>query len=373
MKPIRVCQLITELRPSGAERMVYELSRRLDRERFCVQVAALRGGAVADMIRQAGIDVHVLDVKSKWDLLKLPKLRRLLKEQRIDILHTHLFHADLAGRPAAVLAGVPHLVHTVHVAEQRWRPWQFAFARATDFACDRIIAVSKSVQAHHAAKAHLAAERYVVIPNGVDVQAFGYDGQSRGRIRRQWGAGPRDVVALYVGRLDHQKGIDVLLSAIEQTAALSLKFVIAGDGPQRAMVEEFVSHTETASRCHYLGFVDEPATIYNAADIFVLPSRWEGLPLALIEAMAAGLPCVATAAPGNIDVVDHGKTGLLVKKENPTALAQAIDQLLDDPDLRASLAHAATKEAALHYSIERNVQAHQALYEELVAKSGSSK
>jgi glycosyltransferase involved in cell wall biosynthesis len=383
---IRVCQLITDLRLSGAERVVYELSRRLDRSRFDVRVASLRGGEVEQMLLAAGIPVTVLGVRGKWDVGKFLPLYRLLRQERIDLLHTHLFHSDLAGRTAALLADVPHLVHTIHVAEQRYRPWQYAYARLMDFKCDRLICVSQSVRDHHAAHSHLPLSRYAVIPNGVDMEAFGakaapYGPVARARTRQQWGLSPRQLAVLFVGRLNHQKGIDVLLAAMSQLAdhgglpkrgadkPPELRFVLAGDGPERPMVERYMAQGAGPSgagmNCRLLGFVSDIREALNAADIFVLPSRWEGWPLALAEAMAAGLPCVGTDVPGIRDIVAGGRTGLLVPSQDPAALAGAIGDLAADPAMRDTLAAAGQQEILTKYSIQKNIAAHEKLYLEV--------
>jgi glycosyltransferase involved in cell wall biosynthesis len=378
---IRVCQLITDLRLSGAERVVYELSRRLDRSRFDVRVASLRGGEVEQMLLAQGIPVTVLGVRGRWDIGKLGPLVRLLRRERIDLLHTHLFHSDFAGRAAALLTGVPHLVHTIHVAEQRYRPWQYAFSRLMDFKCERLICVSQSVRDHHAAHSHLPPSRYTVIPNGVDTEAFAADGTpygqaARARTRQQWGLAPRQLAVLFVGRLNHQKGIDVLLAAMSQLAGPGglpkrgadkppeLRFVLAGDGPERPMVERYMAQG-AGLNCRLLGFVADIREALNAADIFVLPSRWEGWPLALAEAMAAGLPCVGTDVPGIRDIIANGRTGLLVRTEDPTALAGAIRDLTSDPALRDTLVAAGKEEIRTKYSIQRNVAAHEKLYLEV--------
>lgn len=378
---IRVCQLITDLRLSGAERVVYELSRRLDRSRFDVRVVSLRGGEVEQMLLAQGIPVTVLGVRGKWDVGKLLPLVRLLRRERIDLLHTHLFHSDLAGRAAASLAGVPHLVHTIHVAEQRFRPWQYAFARLMDFRCDRLICVSRSVRDHHAAHSHLPLSRYAVIPNGVDMEAFGataapYGPVARARTRQQWDLAPGQLAVLFVGRLNHQKGIDVLLAAMSQLADSGaqpnrgadkppeLQFVLAGDGPERPMVEKYMAQG-SGMNCRLLGFVADVREALNAANIFVLPSRWEGWPLALAEAMAAGLPCVGTNVPGIRDIIVGGKTGLLVPSQDPAALAAAIHDLATDAALRDTLAAAGRQEILTKYSIQKNVAAHEKLYLEV--------
>ncbi len=365
--PIRVCQLITTLNPAGAERCVYELATRLDRARFDVQVAALQGGAVADQLRTAGVKVHIVGVGCKCSPLlprKLRKLIRLLGDERIDLLHTHLYHADLAGRLAARKAGMGRLVHTVHVAEKRWRPWQFAMARWMRRRCDKIVCVSPSVMKWHSARAKLPESGYEVIPNGIDVDAYGPDESARQTHRRQWGAGDDDVVALFVGRLDRQKGIDTLLDAAGRMTG-SMRLIIAGDGPMRRQVEAFCRSPQ-GRRCQWIGFSDDVGGILSAADLFVLPSRTEGWPLALGEAMAAGLPTATTDAPGIHDVVIPDQTGLVVGIENAVGLADSMNALANDKELRQRLGGAGRDLIVERFSIGRMIGAHEQLYDGVV-------
>lgn len=369
MQPVRVCQLITELRPGGAERCVYELATRLDRSRFDVQVVALRGGSVADELTAAGVKVTVLGVGCKCSPMvvgKLRSLRCLLKRERIVLLHTHLFHAGLAGRLAARRAGTGRLVHTVHVAERRWRPWQFAFAKRTAGRCDRVIAVSQSVKDWHQARTGLADEHYTVIPNGVDTEAFSPDADARERLRRQWQVGPDDVAAVFVGRLARQKGVDVLLAATEQFLARTpnATLLIAGDGPMWRKVQRFC---RASGRARCLGFVDDVPGLLNAADLFVLPSRWEGWPLALGEAMSTGLPAIGADSPGIRDVIDPGRTGLLVPAEDPAALAGAMAELAGSAELRQRLGSAGQRHIREGFSVGQYIGAHEGLYESIMA------
>ena len=159
------------------------------------------------------------------------------------------------------------------------------------------------------------------------------------RPRDQWGLAQGQRAVLFVGRLDHQKGIDVLLEAIERLGGRGLQFFLAGDGPQRRMAEAFAAaHPELG--VHLLGFVSDLRETFGAADLFVLPSRWEGWPLALAEAMAAGLPCIGANSPGIRDIIEDGKNGLLVPAKNPAVLAEAIERVLADDGLARGLAAA---------------------------------
>jgi len=367
MSPIRVCQLITELRPAGAERCVYELARRLDRRRFDVCVAALRGGEVAERLAAEGIPVHLLNVRGKWDVLKLPRLARLLREHRIDLLHTHLFHADLAGRPAAMLARVPRLVHTVHVAEARFRPWRFTYARLTSRLCDRIVCVSQSVFTQHSRRSGLPVGRYTVIPNGIDTEAFSRDDARRRELRSQWRLGENEVLLAFVGRLDKQKGVDTLLEAMSMLAerGAAPRLVIAGAGPQRKIIERFVD-SPAGSTCRYLGFVHDVRGLLSAADVLVMPSRWEGLPLVAVEAMAAGLPVIASRCDGLKDVVIDGRTGLFVAPDDAAELAGQIERLAADGELRRRQGSAGRGHVVRNFDVGNFVAAHERLYLELI-------
>lgn len=370
MKRLRILQLITELAPAGAERCVYELACRLDRDQFDVRVAALRGGAVADWLAEAGVAVTVLGVRGKWDVGKLGRLVRMLRRERIDILHTHLFHADLAGRLAAWLAGRVRVVHTVHIAETRFRPWQFAFYRLTAGLCDRLIAVSGSAGDYHASRCGLPPSRYTVIPNGIDIAAYSRCAQARAALRAEWGVGPDEVLAAFVGRLDYQKGLDTLLAAMSSlhSQGRAPKLVIAGQGPQQGMLEKFLAAEPAGRRIRLLGFTNDVRGVLSAADLLAMPSRWEGFGLAAAEAMAASLPVVATNAAGLRDVVVPGRTALVVDKDDPKALAGAIEQLSADAALRKRLGQAGRRRAVERFDINTTIAAHEALYRQIAGQ-----
>jgi len=371
MARIRICQMITELRPAGAERSLYELATRLDRDRFDVRVVALRGGQVADWLVEAGIRTDVLGVRGRWDVFKLRRLARLLRRDRADILHTHLFHADLAGRAGASLAAVPNLVHTVRTAEGRFRPWHFAFARFFAGRCKRIICVSPSVLTSHSRRSGLPLQYYTMIPNGINVQAYARDDQARTKLRRYWGIAPDQPVAAFVGRLAPEKGIETLLSVVSHLAARgqTLHLVVAGDGPMRGVVENYAAHGEGGEACHVLGHVRNVRDVLSAADMFITTSHWEGMPLAVIEAMAASLPVVGTDVAGTRDAVQRDKAGLLVPADDVVALANAVERLVNHPDLRHRLGRTAEQLASQHFTIDATIAAHQTLYEQIASST----
>lgn len=367
MDRIRICQIITELRPAGAERVVYELSTGLDANRFEVHVVGLRGGEVAEWLAARGIPVTVLGVRGKLDVARLRQLIRLLREGRFDLVHTHLFHADVAGRLAAPLAGVPHLVHTVHVAEMRFRPWRFLWARLTDKWCDRIVCCSRAVREHHAEKSGLPRSRYEVIYNGIDADAYRPDPARRAAMREQWGIGPAEVVLSFVGRLDRQKGVEFFLDAAARAHSrrASVRAVIAGDGPQRGMVEKFLARPGAAQWAKWLGFTPHVAGVLAASDVFLIPSRWEGFGIAAAEAMAARLPVIGTRVPGLSEVIEDGVTGLLVDSGDVNALVECIERLADDAPLRERMGRAGEDRVRRLFRIDAHLAAHARLYDDV--------
>jgi glycosyltransferase involved in cell wall biosynthesis len=371
MSVIRICQMITELRPAGAERCVYELATRLEKSRFDVRVVALRSGSVADDLRAAGIRVDTLDVRGRCDVAKLVRLVSLLSGPRIDILHTHLFHADLVGKPAAAAAGVPHVVNTIHVAEARHRPWQFAWARLSSAYCRKMICVSQAVADFHRARTGLARDKYEVIPNGIATESFFPDADARIAARRELGLGGGDFAVAFAGRLDPQKGLAVLLEAARLLAdQRDVHVLLAGQGPLEAFAREFIKR-HCLSRVRLLGFVRPVQNLYNAADVLAMPSRWEGFGLSAAEAMSCGLAVVSTKVAGLAEVV--GDAGMLVPPDDPRALAKALIHLRDDEQLRKELASRGRARVASCYQIQANVGAHQRLYERIIESSGGSR
>ncbi|MFW6132727.1 MAG: glycosyltransferase [Planctomycetota bacterium] len=364
MRRLRVCQLVTELAPAGAERYAYELARRLDRRRFDVRVAALRGGALGDRLADAGVPVTVLGARLPGGPTRLPALIDLLRRGRIDLLHTYLLEADLLGRAGRNLAAVPHLVHTVGAGRGGFQPWRFALARLLAGGCDRLVCASESARRWHARRSGLPAWRYAVIPTGVDAPGCAPDAEARRRLRAEWEVEDDALLVAYVGRLDRRKGVDVLLAALSHLAARGEphRLVIVGDGPQCDMVRTFIAHGEGGGHCRWVERVPDARAVLSAADVFAMPSRCDEFGVAVGEAMAAGLPVIATDVPGVRELVGHDRTGLLVEPEDVVGVAEAIERLAGDADLRRRLGRAGRRYVTDHRGIDAAVRAHERLY-----------
>ncbi len=363
---IRVVLMITELRPAGAERVVFELATRLDRTRFDPHVLALWSmggvdGPFAQHLRDAGVPVHMLRVGSKVDLTRVPPLVQLLRDLRPRILHAHLFHANLVARLVAPLVGHPRVIATHHVVERRKLGPRMVLDRLSARLDDRTVAVSDAVARF--AKAECGANGVVLVPNGVELGPF-RDARPAPDLA---GRGAKLVGAL--GRLDPQKGHDDLLRAWPRVLAAhpDARLAIAGEGLLHRDLERLASRLGIEGSVTLHGHRADVPAFLAALDVFCMPSRWEGFGLALVEAMAAGKPCVASDVDSLPEVL--GDAGVLVPKEDPDALGRAIVGLLDDPARRADLALRARARAE-RYSVEKMVLAYEELYEE-VAWPGS--
>ncbi len=362
---IRVVLMITELRPAGAERVVFELATRLDRTRFEPHVLALWSmggvdGPFAQHLRGAGVPVHMLRVGSKVDLTRVPKLVKRLRKIAPHILHAHLFHANLVARLVAPLVRRPRVIATHHVVERRSLGPRFFLDRFTARLDDETVAVSDAV----ARFAHdvCGANGVRVIPNGVDLAPF-RDAKPASDL-----AGRSKLVGA-LGRLDVQKGHDVLIRAWPQVVARhpDAALVIAGEGFLRPDLERLIARLGVERSVTLHGHRTDVPRFLSALDVFCMPSRWEGFGLALVEALACGKPAVVSDVDSLPEVL--GDAGLLVPKDDSEALARAVSGLLDDPARRVALGSLARARAEA-FSVEKMVAAYERLYEE-VAWPGS--
>ena len=367
MAAMDVLQLLPELDPGGAERVVLALARRLPRDRFRVSVAALDGrGSLSEAFRDAGCDVHDLGSRKRRPMQAAGPLRRLIERTRPTVLHSHLFRAHLAARLAGAARRTPVTVATEHQADPR--RWAVRLARWATRRATRVTAVSDAVR-RHLVRHGFPPDRVCAIPNGIDPEPFD---RADPLPRSELGLPDDAQVALFVGRLTRQKGVDVLLRALSALAAdlPRLHVLIAGDGPDRATLQQLATRLNVADRVRFLGRRDDVPRLMATADAAVLPSRWEGLSLVLLEAMAARLPVVAAAVEGHSEVIEDGATGLLVPPEEPAALGGALRRAVTDAPLGARLGAAARRMVEDGYTSAGMSARYATLYDALVSAAG---
>lgn len=367
---MRVMYFLNTLVRGGVEEHVLTLANGLDRSRFKVSLAC--PGALLELLRpDLAPDVKVFEVEARsWsDLASLRKLRSVIRREAPDVVHSHLFFASMFGSTVGKLAGAPATIETCHLAEV-WRTGWLKKSCLIDrfFArfVDHFIAVSHATRAHLERKKKITAGKITVVWNGRDLGA--YQAGARGSFPIP-GRDSRLVVGV-VGRLEPQKGLSFLIKAIPAVLRErpDVLFAFLGDGVLRQALEEECREAGVEGAVHFLGYGRDVAGFLGSIDLFVLPSLYEGLPLAVIEASAAGLPIVATAVDGTPEVVVDGETGVLVPPSDPQALARAIVGLLGDPARRELLGAAAAVRARKHFGLASQIAATEAVYEQLCGR-----
>jgi glycosyltransferase involved in cell wall biosynthesis len=384
--PIRVLHLITRLIVGGAQENALDTARLLDKSRW--EVAVVAGpetgseGSLIQAAREQGVDLTIQPalvrrVHPLKDLLAVWRLRRLIKDGRYTIVHTHSSKAGILGRWAARFAGAPVIVHTVHGwgHHSRQRPIVRAgyiwLERLTSVITDRLIVVSSLSGTSGLVERIATADDYVTIRSGIDVARFSRPRVARRETRAYWRVPQEAVVIGTVTRLSPQKApLDfVRAAAMVVKEAPGTWFIMVGDGPLRGAVEKLAAELRIADQLVLTGLRADVPELLAAFDVFALSSLWEGLPRVLPQAMAAGLPIVSTACDGCVEAVQHEVTGLLTPPGEPAALATAVLSLLKDPAL-ARRVGAAGRGRAEAFSDRTMLEQIEALYVELLAKKG---
>jgi glycosyltransferase involved in cell wall biosynthesis len=353
---IRIAHVTNQLETGGMERLLVEFARHADRRRFHLEFVCLgMRGSIAGVLESLGWNVHVLGMKPGIRPGAMLKLARMFRSSRVDLVHTHNTKPLLYSAPAMKVASVGGLIHTRHgerIGTSRRQDAAFALACK---AADRVVCVSGAT--HRASVAEgLGNERLRTIENGIDLERFPFAGPMLG--------GP----ALYVGRLSPEKGVDVLLQAVRlivsQEPAFRLR--IAGTGPGLGEMGELARSLGVGGSVEFLGEVSDVAGQLSQASMLVLPSRSEGLSIAVLEAMGVGLPVVATRVGGTPEAVSHGTTGLLVEKEDVEGLAGAVLKLWRDRELARRLGTAGRESVVSRFDVRAMVARYEAMYAEVV-------
>ena len=369
-RPLTVLHFTSAFERGGAEAHLAALVRGLDRAAFQPLVAC--PPALAEVLsEELGSDVELIpiDLRRARDFRAAPQIARLFARRRIDILHSHLFCSSLFASPAARLAGAGAVIETPHVSERWRRGWwksHFFVDRLAARAVDAFIAVSEANARYLVEVKGLPARKVRVIRNGIDPAHFGKPVIPAGPRRQRLGFGAGDPVLVVVGRLEPQKGHRVLLDALLRVRASigTVRLVIVGDGSLRGALEAYCRSLGLGDAVRFVGRQSNVEDWLALAQVVVLPSFYEGLPLVALEALAAERPLVATAVDGTPEVVRDGRTGLTVPPGDPARLAQAILRLLRDPTLGSQLARAGRELVAQEFTHERQVSETEQLYRE---------
>lgn len=366
----RVLHIVNGMGIGGLQRVVETLCETTDQDRFEVRVLSLGLlREIGEEMRSRGFRVDGLPGSdpSRPDRLSPLRVYRYLKASPVDVVHTHNTQAMIEGIPPAFLARVPIRIHTDHARLYPDRTAYILAERFVSYLTTQVVAVSGHTAMELRRHQKIPARKIITIPNGIDASAYVDPGDGRFDVaakRRELGLPERGPVIGLAARLAEQKGIIDLLEAMPILLGQfpDLNLLIAGEGELEDSLRESAAELGVLERTHFLGPRRDVPELYAVMDLFMLPSYWEGLPMALLEAMAAGLPTVGCDVGGVATAVRDGVNGLLVKPGRPKDLAAATARLLADPDLLTSYGQAAAKIFQETFSAEPMTRAYEALY-----------
>jgi glycosyltransferase involved in cell wall biosynthesis len=367
-KRLRVLFLIDYATSTGgAERLAVGLAAHLPQDRFEPWMCSTRksDALATKTLAQAGVRHLTLGRKAKWDVHRFGRLAHILRRQRFDVLHTHKFGSNLWGTMIGSACRVPVIVAHEHSwSYEGNRPRAWLDGNVIGRLATRFAAVSSADGERMVSLEGVKAEKVVVIPNGYIPSSSASDNDVRAELGLD-----HDIPLIAIAAvLRPEKRIDLLLEAHTRvrSAVPGAQLVIAGDGECRPDLERQAAELRIGESVHFLGARTDVDSILRASDVAALSSDREGSPLLVFECMANDTPLVATAVGGVPDVIEHGRSGWLVPRRDPGAMADGLIGLLTDPARRAAIA-AAAKDRLRLYTIDATAERFAALYENLVA------
>lgn len=365
-------QIIPTLRPAGAERVVLHLLQYHDRAKYqpvCVCLGNPTGSHYEKLIRQMEVPLHFLG-KGQWVTLGLmQRLSALFRQYRPTVVHMHLRGLTYAY-PLLLGHRTPVRVYTVHNLAGHDRGTRFqklVTTLAFRYRIGRVVPVAIAERVRESIQQVFGYPNAPLIPNGIDLEGFLHPAESRERWRHREGFELNAILITHIGRFTAPKNHELLIRAFAQlNLSQPVRLLLVGEGELKPQVEQLVYSLGLSERVRFLGVRSDIPELLNASDIFVLSSRWEGNPMSVMEAMAAGLPVISTAVGGVPELVEEGVSGILVPSENEQALNTAIQTLLDNPERRISMGANARKVALERFDARVMTRAYEDLYESIL-------
>jgi glycosyltransferase involved in cell wall biosynthesis len=371
---VRVLHLITRLPIGGAERMLLGVLRNLDHASFESVVCCIQErGELAAEVEALGVPVICLGFMSRGghDRRVVPALRRLVRDQQINVMHTHLYHANLYGRLAAIKEGVP-VIASVHNTYSRTKWHRRLLNRFLARRTYAITAGSVEVERDLIEIDGIPPEKVLRLSNCIDLARVS-TALPVADAKARFGFNPQDSVIGTVGRAEEQKGQIFLIEAFARVRAMpgkeSMKLLVVGDGRLLPRLKDDAVRLGVAEHCRFPGNIALLADVYRAMDLFVLPSLWEGLSLALLEAMAAEVPVIATDVGGSREVLGEDQFGVVIPSKSAGAIANAVNRVFADPAAAAIRASAGAEHVSANFSVKSLAARLSALYVSAVSPS----
>ncbi len=368
----KVAHFIDSHDPGGAETLVVEICRKIEDRGYKPEVYHFGNPWLEGQCRKHGIPTSMAPghrwYKSAGTLpLFIPVFARFLKERRVDILHSHLFGPVTGACFAAYLAGIPHIgtLHDIYTIEEKKR--RIWYIQLSSLLGTRLVTVSHQMKTYLTNLGRFNDRAFQTIVNGLDLDKFNLS-CSREQ-HPELGLDPEDIVLICVGRLEKIKGHDILLKAFGLLKPRKhVKMLIVGDGPCRQEIDQQIIENGLLQNVRMLGQRNDIPELLNLSDCFVLSSRSEGLSCSIIEAMAAGLPVIATDVGGNSELVVNGENGYLVPPDHARILSLRLQSVIDDTIRRIKFGEKSLQFARIRYSLDTMIGKYADNYDSMMEK-----
>jgi glycosyltransferase involved in cell wall biosynthesis len=368
---LTVCHLLHTLHVGGAEVLAARLARQGQKSCRSIFVCLDERGTLGEELRSEGFVVEVLGRRSGVDWRCATRLARLLRREKVDLVHAHQYTPFFYGLMARLLYRRPPLLFTEHGRHfpDYPRPKRILANRLLLERRDRVVGVGQAVRQALIRNEGIPADRVGVIYNGIDTTAFASPAASdRQAARIEMGVEADAFVILLVARLDYLKDHATAVRTVKRLAQEQPKarLVLVGEGPEHAKIQELVEQEQLGAQVRFLGLRKNVAQLLGGADVFLLTSISEGIPLTVIEAMATGIPVVATRVGGVPEVIEDGQTGWLAPSGDDRALAGHLLCLANDVQLRMDMGRRGQERARRMFSESQMHARYHSLYREMV-------
>ena len=374
---IRLLMVEPFISVGGEEKIVLNLLKNLDRSSFELEILCNPDGPLLPEVEKLNLPLHFVAMRSKSDWQTIPKIVKIISAGNFDLINGHNSFAGLFTRIANLFAGRTKIIWTDHLLphqhhestmKSKFRGGIYTLPFCLlDAVTDQVVYVSESSIRNRRNYPHVSKKKMVCIPNGIELK-IPEPQKFRDDFRRQLKIGDDTFLIGMVTLLKRQKGVDILLKAFAEIKHKhdKVKCVVVGDGPDSGEIKDLAASFNFGNDLIFTGQIENVAEILPAFDLAVLPSRFEGLSVTLLEYMAAGLPLIASDIPNNREVLEDGKSGILFPPEDHGALADAALNLIDAPPACREFAETARRRYEQHYSVRSMVSQYENLFRQLL-------
>lgn len=355
MKKTKILHLISGLEIGGAETMLLQVLPLLND--FEHVVCSLSGpGVLGEKIESLGFKLICLENGKRFSLRSIILFKKIIKQEKPNIISTRLIHADIFGRIFGKLFGVKNIVCILEsiLDNQKYNKF-FLIEKFSSFLVDQYIAVSNAVKNKYVTVAKIKPEKITVIHNGIDLKKFQLK-EKKEAVRKKLGLPVDDVIIGYAAKMRPERNHSALIESIGLLKKYypNIRLVLAGNGPEKDNLVKLVKELKIDDNVIFLGQRNDIPEILNSLDIFVSPSQYEGMSIAILEAMGAGLPIIASDIEPNRELIENDKDGILIDQNKPKSIAEKIQLLIEDIETRKNLINSVKNKIKL-FSLEKTV------------------